>query len=166
MGAGRLTAPAAPGSRRVSRRILLIAGAMLALALAAFLVAVLSAGGEESPRYDDPAEMLAIARDAGLQCEEWRFGTLGSELSGEQRTACVVGGVERPSNTITFLVAGSEHTVPTRIDNRSAPDSRPVRAGDRWIVGDFWMVEIERGLVPDRLVERIADRLGGDVKRW
>jgi hypothetical protein len=165
MGAGRLTAPAAAGRRRVSMKLVALAALALALALAAGLVALLSSG-DESPRYNGPGEMLAIARDAGLQCEEWRFGTLRSELGGEQRTVCVVGGVERFSHTITFLVTDSEHAVPTRIDNRSAPDSRPVRPGDRWIVGDFWMVEIERNLIPDRLVERIADRLGGEVERW
>jgi hypothetical protein len=146
-------------------KLVALAALALALALAAGLVALLSSG-EESPRYDDPAEMLGIARDAGLQCEEWRFGTLGSELAGEARTVCVVDGVERPSHTITFLVADGEHEIPTRVDNRSAPDSRPVRQGDRWIVGDFWMVEIERNLIPDGLVDRIADRLGGEVERW
>ena len=146
-------------------KLVVLAALALALALAAGLVALLGSG-EESPRYDDPTEMLAIARDAGLQCEEWRFGTLGSELAGEARTVCVVDGVERPSHTITFLVVDGEHEIRTRIDNRSAPDSRPVRPGDRWIVGDFWMVEIERNLIPDRLVDRIADRLGGKVERW
>jgi hypothetical protein len=164
MGAGRLTARAAAGPRRIPLKLVLLA-AVLVVAVAAGLIALLS-GGDEAPRYDEPGEMLALARDAGLQCEEWRFGTIGSELGGEARTVCIVGGAERPSNTITFLVADSEHAVPTRVDNRSAPDSRPVRPGDRWIVGDFWMVEIERNLVPDRLVERIADRLGGEVKRW
>jgi hypothetical protein len=142
-----------------------LAALALALAVTAGLVALLSSG-DESPRYDGPAEMLAIARDVGLQCQEWRFGTLESELAGEKRTVCAVGGVERPSHTISFLVVAGEHEIPARIDNRSAPDSRPVRPGDRWIVGDFWMVEIERNLVPDRLVERIAHRLGGEVKRW
>jgi hypothetical protein len=165
MGAGRLTAPAAAGRRRLPIKWVLAGVAVLALAVAAGLVALLSSG-DESPRYDGPSEMLAIARDTGLRCEEWRFGTLGSELAGEQRTVCVVGGVERPSHTITFLVTDSEHTVPTHIDNRSTLDAGPVRPGDRWIVGDFWMVEIERNLIPDRLVERIADRLGGEVKRW
>jgi hypothetical protein len=164
MGAGRLTAPAAAEPRRVQRGLLLLAAAALALALTAGLVALLSSG-DESPRYDDPSEMLAIARAAGLRCEEWRFGTIGS-ASGEQRTACFANGVERESHTITFLVAAGEEAVPARVDNRSAPDSSPVRPGDRWIVGDYWMVEIDRGLVRPGLVERIADRLGGDVKRW
>jgi hypothetical protein len=166
MGAGRVTAPAGPGSRRIPGRILLIAGAMLALALAALMVALVSAGGDETPRYDDPSEMLAIARDAGLQCEEWRFGTIGSELAGEKRTVCAVDGVQRSTHTLTFFVTNNEHSVSANIDNRSTLDSGPIRPGDRWIVGDYWMIEIERNLIPDRLVERIADRLGGEVERW
>jgi hypothetical protein len=165
VGAGRLTAPAAAGRRRLPLTLIAVAALALVLAVAAGLVALLDSD-DEAPRYDDPAEMLSIARDAGLQCEEWRFGTLGSELAGEARTVCVVDGVQRPSHTISFLVVDGEHEIPTRVENRSAPDSRPVKAGDRWIVGDFWMVEFERNLVPDALVERIADRLGGEVKRW
>jgi hypothetical protein len=165
MGAGRVTAPAAPGSRRVPGRALLIAGAVLALALGAGLVALLSGGDDESPRYDEPAEMLAIARDAGMNCEEWRFGTIGSGSEG-RRLVCFANGVERDSHAISFVVTQRENVVGTWIDNRFAPDGSPVRPGDRWIVGDSWMVEIDRGLVPAGQVERIADRLGGDVKRW
>jgi hypothetical protein len=163
MGAGRVTAPAAAGSRRLRRRAVLIGAAVLALAVGLGLgVVALLSSGDESPRYDDPSEMLTLARNAGLRCEEWQFGTIGSP---DRRLVCFANGVERESHTITFLVTPREHAIPTRIERRYAPDGT-LRPGDRWIVGDFWLVDIDRGLVPPALVERIADRLGGEVKRW